>query len=424
MPLTLRTIEFNHDPISAVTSAMNIRRNQDFEVPVPEYDSAIPGPATESCAAYSIADTARQNVVIRVTFEISAGDPTTSYDVGAKDGGIMGELAPVNVTFAAGATTATVDFPLSARRFAAIGVHDISWRWQAQSTGASSDTWDALATTSHRIYLVLAVPDAPWTQDFADKRNPWTDLLDESCARSAGAKTDVAAARKLVRAINSAYSLRYDIIKGNVRYGFIGFSSPFALSRWIDYVIRGNAPADPRFCPESAEEYPDFLIVNCNDCAASLALMAKVVGAPLEYFFHEPFGYLHYVKPIGRGKCNNPFYGCSGFLPAALPPDYDPRSRFANHTYTKLPSGMNFDACLKEVVSPLLSFFLILVWLIFFILSFGTMNLEHLLDSAGGWLVNISQASYEAKTNDKSQPFEAGAAGGTPVLQPLQFQVT
>jgi hypothetical protein len=52
------------------------------------------------------------------------------------------------------------------------------------------------------------------------------------------------------------------------------------------------------------------------------------------------------------------------------------------------------------------------------------MNLEHLLDSAGGWLVNISQASYEAKTNDKSQPFEAGAAGGTPVLQPLQFQVT
>jgi hypothetical protein len=421
MPLTLRIIEFNHDPSSASISAMNIRRNKDFEVPVPEYDSTIPRPATESCAAYSIADTERQSVVIRVTFEIPAGEPVTSYEVRAEDGGVMGALAPVTVLFANGATTATVDFLLNSRRFVRIGVHDIPWRWLARTTGA--DTWAALTTTSHRIYLVLAVPDAPWTQTFADKHNPWTDLLDEACARAAGARTDVAAARRLVKAINSAYSLRYDIIKGNLRYGFIGFSSPFALSEWIDYVIRGNAPANPKFCPGSAEEYPDFLIVNCNDCAASLALSAKTIGAPLEYFFHQPFGYLNYVKPIGRGKCNNPFYGCSGFIPPELPPDYDPRSRFANHTYTKLPSGANFDACLKEVVSPLLSFFLILVWLIIFILSFGSVNLENLLDTAGGWLVNLSQASYEAATNDTSQPFEAAEAGGTPVLQPLQFQV-
>jgi hypothetical protein len=422
MPLTLRTIVFNHDPTSASTSAMNIRRNKDFEVLVPEYDSTIPRPPTESCAAYSIADTLRQNVVIRVTFEIPAGDPVTSYEVRAENGGVMGAVGPVTVTFAAGATTATVDIPLSARRFTAIGVHDISWRWLAETAGAP--TRRALVTTSHRIYLVLAVPDAPWTQVFADKRNPWTDLLDEACARAAGAKEAIGAGRKLVKAINSAYALRYDIIKGNVRYGFIGFSTPFALTEWIDYVIRGNVPADPKFCPGSAEEYPDLRIVNCNDCAASLGLMAKVVGTPLDYFFHQPFGYLHYVKPIGRGKCNNPFYGCSGFNPPELPPDYDPRSRFANHTYTKLSSGTNFDACLKESVSPLLAFFLILVWLIVFILSFGTVNLEHLLDTAGGWLVNISQASYEAKTNDKTQPFEAASAGGTPVPQPLQFQVT
>jgi hypothetical protein len=35
MPLTLRIIEFNHDPSSASISAMNIRRNTVLVVPVP-----------------------------------------------------------------------------------------------------------------------------------------------------------------------------------------------------------------------------------------------------------------------------------------------------------------------------------------------------------------------------------------------------
>lgn len=420
MALTLRTIEFNHDPNSAVTSAMNIRRNKDFEILIPEYNSAAPKPRAESCAAYSIADTARKNVVIRVIFEIPVATGMTSYQVRATGGGVMGPLAPVTVVFAGGMSSVTVEFSLSNRSFSAIGRHDISWRWQFKF----KHKWLHLVTTSHRIYLVLAVPNAPWTQDFADKRNPWTDLLDESCARAATARTPEDAARKLVAAINRKYALRYDIIKGNIRYGFIGFNSPFALTNWIDYVIRGNAPTDPKFCPASAEQYPDYLIVNCNDCAASLALMGKVVGAPLEYFFHQPFGYLNYVEPIGRGKCNNPFYGCGGGYPAELPPDYDPRSRFANHTYTKLSSGRNFDACLKDWLPLFERLFLYFLWLIVFIATVGQVNLQSLLDRANGWLVDLAQAEYEARTNDRSQPFEAADAGGTPVLQPLQFQVT
>lgn len=420
MALALRTIEFNHDPNSAVTSAMNIRRNKDFEVLVPEYDSAVPRSPAESCAAYSIADTARQSVFIRVTFGIPAAVGTTTYEVRALGGGVMGPLAPVAVVFADGNTVATVELPLNKRTFSAIGLHDISWRWQVKF----KHTWLDLVGTAHRIYIVLAVPNAPWTQEFADKRNPWTDLLDESCARAAGARTAVDAARKLVAAINSRYALRYDIIKGSIRYGFIGFNSPFALTNWIEYVIRGGAPTDPKFCPTSAEQYPDYLIVNCNDCAASLALMGKVVGAPLEYFFHQPFGYLNYVEPIGRRKCNNPFYGCGGGYPAALPADYEPRSRFANHTYTKLPSGRNFDACLKEWLSLFTRVFLYLLWLIVFIVTFGQVSLQGLLDRANGWLVDLAQTEYEARINDRSQPFEAADAGGTPVLQPLQFQVT
>jgi len=421
--LVLRTIEFNHNPDSAATSAMNIRRNKDFEVPVPEYDSAMPRPPAESCAAYSIADTDRHNVVIRVTFAIPAQASAITLQVRALGGGIMGALAPRNVVFPAGQTTATVEFALSNRAFRAIGVHDISWRWQLKGADPVLPIWAPLVTTAHRIYLVLAVPDAPWTQAFADKRNPWTDLLDESCVRAADARTPVVAAKKLVQAINSAYALKYDIISVNLRYGFIGFASSFALSKWIDYVIRGNAPADPKFCPGSPEQYANLRIVNCNDCAASLALMAKVVGIRLEYFFHQPFGYLDFVVPIGRGKCNNPFYGCAGAVIAVAHPDFD-RTRFANHTYTKLPSGHVFDACLQEWVDPLMRVLLMLVWFLILIITFGVVNLEGLLDRANGWLVDISQAEYEARVIDTSEPFESEAATGMPVLQPLAFQVT
>ena len=60
MALALKTITFNHDPFSASNSALNIRRNKDFDVPVPEYDAAIPRSlerraraAQVSCAAAS-----------------------------------------------------------------------------------------------------------------------------------------------------------------------------------------------------------------------------------------------------------------------------------------------------------------------------------------------------------------------------------
>lgn len=57
MALQLKTITFNHDPLSASTSALNIRRNKDFEVAVPEYDAAIPRTPAESCAAYAKLET-------------------------------------------------------------------------------------------------------------------------------------------------------------------------------------------------------------------------------------------------------------------------------------------------------------------------------------------------------------------------------
>ena len=418
MALQLKTITFNHDPLSASTSALNIRRNKDFEVAVPEYDAAIPRTPAESCAAYAKLETTGQNVIIRVGLQIPSAANIT-YEVKASGGGVLGHLDTVQVAFSGGITDRTVDIPLSHRSFKQVDLMDIVWHWRYRRKGTRR--WHFLAQTSHRIYVVLAVPPAPWTQLFADKRNPWTDLLDECCVIAAGSEDAPSAAEKTTKDIHLNHSLRYDIVQGADRYGFFTSGSSFDLTNWIDYVLRGNAPATPVFCGGSAEQYKDFWIVNCYDCAASNALMSKVVGAGLDYYFHQPFGYLNYVLPIGRGKCNNPFYGCIGNNPAVGPDD--PRTGFGNHAYPKLNGSNNYDACMRVWVPAWLSFLLFLLWLIVLIITLGFVNLKGLLNASGGWLIDITQSDYVSKTIDVSQPFEAAAAGGIPILQTLQFRV-
>jgi hypothetical protein len=420
MALELHTITFNHDPNSALTSALNIRRNKDYEVPVPEYDSSIPRPPEQSCAAYAKTETEGKNVYIRVNFKIPAPANIT-YEVKASGGEVMGNLDPFQVIFGGGSVSETVDIQLIHRNFSKVGRHDITWQWSYRVAGSPS--WQNLIGTSHRIYTILAVPKSPWTQTFGDKRNPWTDLMDECCSLASGSSDSLMASKKIAKKINSSYNLRYDIITGAPRYGYRDTGDSFRLTNWINYVLQGNPPSFPLFCQGTAEEYKNYWIVNCYDCAASLALMSQVVGAPQDYYFHSPFGYLNYVVPIGRGKCNNPFPGCTGNDPVKGPDD--PRTRFGNHAYTKLSAGKDYDATMKQWVPPLLRVLLIILWILILIITLGMVNLkESLLERAGGWLLNLTQSDYEKKTIDTSESFEASAAGGSPTLQTLQFSVT
>jgi len=423
MPFSLKTITFNHDLTSATTSALNIRKNKDFETALPEYDSAIARTPQEQCAAYAIASTRNQAAFVRCTFELSPAG-TSSFEVKATDGGVLGALDTRTVSFSS-TTTATVDFPLAHRNFFAVGRHDVTWHWWMRARGAKA--WQRLVATSHRIYLILDIPTAPWTQTYGDKRNPWTDLLDHACSIADGQANEIDSAISLVKAIYSNYSLRYDIVSGAPRYGFGGTSGSFNLTNWIGYVLQGAPPASPTFCQGSGEAYNDNWIVNCYDAAASLALTGKVVGVRLDYYFHGPFGYLNFVRPIGRGKCNNPFYGCWSNDPVRGADDTT-RTGFGNHAYTKLAGQNNFDACMKRWLSwieqLILTIIYFIIWLILLIISFGQVNRSDLLDRAQGWLVNMAQSDYNAATIDTSTPAEAAAAaGGSPVLCTLNFQI-
>src|SRR5688572_6789198 len=182
MALNLKTITFNHDLASATTSALNIRRNKDFETALPEFDSAILRTPQQQCAAYSIATTRNQAVFVRCVLAMPSGAPA-SVEIRATGGGVLGALDAVAVSIP-GSADVTVDFPLNHRSFAAVGRHDVTWQWEWRLSGDKA--WQSLAGTSHRIYLLLDIPGAPWTQAFGDKRNPWTDLLDHVCAIAGG----------------------------------------------------------------------------------------------------------------------------------------------------------------------------------------------------------------------------------------------
>jgi hypothetical protein len=424
MPLTLKTITFNHDLASATTSSLNIRKNKDFETALPEFDSTIPRTAQQQCAAYSIATSKNQAVFVRCVVAIASGAPA-SVDIRASGGGVLGALDALTVNIPNSANV-TVDFPLNHRTFSAVGRHDVTWQWEWRLSGGGA--WQSLANTSHRIYLLLDLPGAPWTQTFGDKRNPWTDLLDHVCVIAGGKGTEMAANIAMTKAIFSNYSLRYDIVSGAPTYGFSQTTGSFKLTQWITNVLNGTPPATPTFCQGTAEQYNDNWIINCYDAGASLALMSKAVGSRLDNYFHSPFGKLNFVVPIGRGRCNNPFYGCTSNTPVRGADDAT-RTGFGNHAYTKSPANNNFDACMRQYRNwfevLILTIIYFILWLLILIISFGTLNRIDLLERAQGWLVNLSQSDYNAATIDTSTPAEAAsAAGATQVPCALDFSIT
>lgn len=126
--------------------------------------------------------------------------------------------------------------------------------------------------------------------------------------------------------------------------------------------------------------------------AAALATFASILGCPIRYVFHEPFGYLNTVTPVGQAQCNNPFFASANrrslpgpldaVVQAAAPKPYvlygrlaDPdevfRSSFGNHAYAMM-DGEVYDATMRS--------------------------------GAGALLVNLTHAAYEAAVIDASAP--------------------
>jgi hypothetical protein len=409
--LELSVLEFDHDPRDDATSALNVRRNRDHEVPLPEWvrgRSTTPG---DSQVAYAIAETAGRPVTVRATFTRPAGAPA-DWEVRVDGGGVLGPIDPQVIAFAGAAPAAAALLPLARRAFPAVGRHDVTWRWFGRPAGEGGP-WRPFATTHHRVYLLLAVPGEPWSPAFASARNPWTDVLDVSCALARGSGDPDGATRGIVKGVYSRFRLEYDIENGASRY----FVLAFELSRWVERVLRGHRGDAPYLPDCPGERYWADWVVNCLDCAAAVTLMATVLGAPVGCRTQSPFGFVRLIEPIGRGPCNNPFYGCGG------DPIVGPRQRrkpFDYHAFAVLGRG-TFDACLRVCVPWLVRAALLIAWALLAVVTLGRARRGSLLDDADGWLVGVARDAYQRRVIDPRGPAGSGPRPGDPEVQAVPF---
>lgn len=254
MSILLEAIRFNHDTKSADCDAINVRKNASHAVPTPEWQRGRSIKPEDSPAAYSIADTRGQTIVIKVqlrrtnpdlsSVEVRAIDPAWS-DRGRilgwlrmsllPAGNLLGEVAARTVKFKTGDSTGFVTFPLRGVRLdsAGVDVQTVTWRWQYRRR--RNDPWTDFALSEHRIYSVLDLPNDPWQQDPASPDLfPWTDALDYGCTWARGAHDRAEAAARVTKSI---YELGPSVITydcaggGATNYAFPDFQLTDFLGR-------------------------------------------------------------------------------------------------------------------------------------------------------------------------------------------------
>lgn len=296
MSVRLEAIRLNHDPASATADALNIRRNATDFVDVPEWRRGISVNPEDAPAAYALAETQGHTLTIQAqlrgtgphagsTLWVRAIDPT--YEPAPGPGGcfkllawllkllvrllagnVLGAVKRRKVVFPPGGLTGFETFTLKRVRLhaAGVGARTTTWRWQYSRK--KRGPWKTFETTQHRIYVVAAVPKAPWTQAPYLPSNthlPWTEVLDYACQWALLAKDPDAAAAGVTRHV-------YDLGPGLITYDCPGgggtryASGSFNATRFLERLKGGTG---------------NGYYVNCTDCATIVSTFANALGADL-----------------------------------------------------------------------------------------------------------------------------------------------
>jgi hypothetical protein len=258
--IAIEAIKFNHDSNSAVSDALNVRKNATQIVSVPEWRRFISVNPEDSRAVYAVAPAQGKTVTIAVSLSsTNAGSAFIEVRV-------PGHVKRRPVNFING-TTGFVFFELiNPLNHACVGVRDVHWHWQFRL--GPHHKWHHFATTRHRIYTVLDVQTGPWTQapyNAANTQLPWTDVLDYACHWAAGASSiDMAAAlvTQCVYALGPGV-ISYDCPGGGSSHYSAG---TFNCTAFLDR-LRGGVG--------------NGIYVNCSDCATIVSTFANALGCDL-----------------------------------------------------------------------------------------------------------------------------------------------
>ena len=275
--MRVEEVHFNHDPTAATADALTIRTNAGgTPITAPEWRYGFtPQPAAYASSALG------STVTIRVRF--SGGPHSGSRTIRAVDayvpaanpggclgwllvfiaqlfralfGNILGDLASKTVTFDAAGNSALESFTVVNHRLksAGVGVHTTEWKWQYRK----GKKWVNFDTTQHKIYLVLGMPAAPWTQGTGnDTQLPWTDALDKACLWALGATTADDAVAAITRAVNTQPLQSYTPV---TLFGFANYN----LSSYLS-ALNGGSPYQ----------------LNCTDCADAVTTFSNLLGCDL-----------------------------------------------------------------------------------------------------------------------------------------------
>jgi hypothetical protein len=375
----LEAIKLNHNTGSATGDAINLRRNATQMVTIPEWQRGISVKPEDAPACYAKKETAGNTITIQARFsrlhpsiktaEIRAVDAEVSPPgqpsgclgflvwllkllVQALTGNVLGEVKAKEVAFNHSGLTAFETFQLEKVKLgsAGVGIRTTTWRWQYRRK--PSDPWTDFATSRHRIYVVLEVPTAPWSQAPYAASNvslPWTEVLDYACAWAVLKTSRDAAATAITREV-------FDLGPSVITYDCPGGGSSqyawgvFDCSAFVERLGGGTG---------------NGVYVNCTDCATIVSTFANAVGcdlwqAEMGYFF-ELNDMQGIGSPIFEPVCDSCSCGWSGsfsyhevawkgavndddhVFDACLKVDGDADPTSAPHT-ALLPTNMRFGA--------------------------------------------------------------------------------
>jgi hypothetical protein len=293
MTVRLDAIKLNHDPGTVHDNAINIRKNATTFVDVPEWRAGISVNPEDSPAAYVKKETIGQTLTIQARFrwnslerervEIRALDAAVNPPgpggcigviiklirqiIRALFGNVLGEVRAKSVGFNGPGLSGWETFELEHSKLdrSGVGIRTTTWRWQYRKVGGP---WQDFDTSSHRIYVLLETPSAPWQQaPYASSNTqlPWTDVLDRACAWAILATDRDKAAAQITRQV---YDLGNSVIiydcpgGGGTRYAYPNFDCTAFLERIAGGPGRGQ-------------------YVNCSDCATFVSTFANAVGCDL-----------------------------------------------------------------------------------------------------------------------------------------------
>lgn len=330
MSLILLAIKFNHDPNSATHDALNIRKNATQIITVPEWQRGISVNASDSRAAYAIAETLGRAIRIQAKFaridpqltsvEVRAvpvspfaplisqlevlllstvGTPQFSFYLTlyytllemARAGreNLLGFVRARRVDFV-NIESAFETFELTEHRLWAqgVGVQNVTWRWQYRRIAA--EPWIDFAESKHRIYTVLDVPNQPWQQQpflLANTSLPWTDVLDYACRWAERTTNFADAAIQVTRAVFELGPavMEYDCPGlGSSHYTIVFPFEAFDCTAFLNLLQGG---------------FGNGRLVNCTDCACVVSTFSNILGCSLfQSRMFSDSGVLFPVNPI------------------------------------------------------------------------------------------------------------------------------